>query len=423
MELRNPDNKKYVKAGVTAVISALVIFIVALAFVRYKALNATFRFIISILKPFLYGAVLAYLLAPLCNDLDKVIGGIFRHKFPKLTGVLSILISMLVAVSVIVILFILLIPQVVTSVMNLIDIVPGHMSNLNILLTGLLQDQPELLEQWEDFYFNFETKLNSWLMGTVLPQAETILAQVGSHVSTVLTFLKNIFLGFIICIYMLGRRKQFAAQGKLTLHGIFGGKWAEVIEREIRFADKMFNGFFVGKLIDSAIIGVICFIGCLILRLPSPLLLSVIVGVTNIIPFFGPFLGAVPCILLLVIENPWHALIFLGFIIVLQQLDGNVIGPLILGDTTGLSGFWVMFAILFFGGMWGITGMVVGVPLFAVIYDIIRSLLYRGVRTHGLERMIDEYNAEYHPPVEPKGKKKRGKREAVKDDSKNESGN
>ena len=402
MNLKDPENKVYVKAGVTLILSLSLLMLVYFIFLRYKFFSDIWKTVVGILKPFIYGGIFAYLLSPLCGRLEMIFGKCFGGKHKKLTGALSILLSMVVAVSLIFVLFILLIPQVVTSVMNLIDIIPGYMSSLNTLLSGLLQDQPDLLATWEDFYYNFNSKLNKWLMGTVLPQAETILTQVGTHVSSILTFLKNLSLGFIICIYMLGRRKQFAAQAKLTLHGIFGGKWAAVIEKEVIFADKMFNGFFVGKLIDSAIIGLICFVGCLILRLPSPLLLSVIVGVTNIIPFFGPYLGAVPCLLLLVIENPLHALIFLIFIIVLQQLDGNVIGPLILGDTTGLSGFWVMFAILFFGGLWGIMGMLVGVPLFAVIYDIIRTLLYRGVRRHGLEPMIDEYNATYHPPVEPK---------------------
>jgi predicted PurR-regulated permease PerM len=144
-------------------------------------------------------------------------------------------------------------------------------------------------------------------------------------------------------------------------------------------------------------VGVICFVGCLVMGFKNPLLIAVIVGVTNIIPFFGPYIGAIPCALLLLLENPMHALMFVIFIIILQQLDGNLIGPKILGDSTGLSGLWVMFGILLFGGLWGILGMLIGVPLMAVIYDIIRQLTYRGMREHGYGKQLDDYIRKYHP--------------------------
>ena len=158
----------------------------------------------------------------------------------------------------------------------------------------------------------------------------------------------------------------------------------------------MFNGFLVGKIIDSAIIGLLCFAGTSIMGFEAPAFISVIIGITNIIPFFGPFIGAIPCGLLLLLENPMHCLYFIVFIFVLQQLDGNVIGPKILGNTTGVSSFWVLFAILLFGGMWGVVGMVIGVPLFAVIYDVIRKLVYRGLRKHKRQTMITEYEEKYH---------------------------
>jgi len=197
--------------------------------------------------------------------------------------------------------------------------------------------------------------------------------------------LKNIFLGVLISIYMLASRKLFARQAKLLLRGVFPKRWADAVETEVRYADRMFNGFLMGKLLDSAIIGVICFVVTTILRFDMAILISVIVGVTNIIPFFGPFIGAIPCALLLLLKSPWQCLIFLIFIVILQQLDGNVIGPKILGNTTGVSSFWVLFSILLFGGLWGVFGMIVGVPLFAVIYDIARKLIYRGLKRHQQE--------------------------------------
>ena len=175
----------------------------------------------------------------------------------------------------------------------------------------------------------------------------------------------------------------------------------------MRSADRMFNGFLMGKLLDSAIVGVICFAGTALMGFESAVLISVIVGVTNIIPFFGPFIGAVPCAVLLLLEDPMHCLYFVIFVFLLQQLDGNVIGTIILGDSTGLSSFWVMFSILLFGGIWGIVGMIVGVPLFAVIYDIVRKLTFFGLNKRGRGALIEEYNSTFHPkPKEEKSKKK-----------------
>ena len=170
---------------------------------------------------------------------------------------------------------------------------------------------------------------------------------------------------------------------------------------EVAFIDKMFGGFIDGKIVDSAIIGVLCYIGCLIFKFPNALLVSAIVGITNVIPFFGPFIGAVPATLLIMLENPIKGLWFILFVFGLQQLDGNVIGPKILGDKTGLSSFWVLFGIILFGGLWGLVGMVICVPMFAVIYDIVKKLVRRGLMKKGLVEVWEQYKADY-PDEEPK---------------------
>lgn len=203
-----------------------------------------------------------------------------------------------------------------------------------------------------------------------MPTAQTVLNGLGVQVVGIFNVLKNLFLGVLISVYLLVGRKTFAVQAKLLLCGVFSRRWADMIEEEARYADKMFNGFLMGKLLDSAIIGLICFVATSVMRFESAAFISVVVGVTNIIPFFGPFIGVIPCALLLLLENPLHCLTFLVFVVILQQVDGNLIGPKILGNTTGLSSFWVLFAILLFGGLWGIVGMIIGVPLFAILYDI-----------------------------------------------------
>ena len=198
----------------------------------------------------------------------------------------------------------------------------------------------------------------------------------------VLKFVYNILIGLIVAVYVLHGRKRFGKQARLIVRSIFSDRWADRILEEVEFIDRMFGGFINGKILDSAIIGVLCYIACLIFKFPSALLVSVIIGVTNVIPFFGPFIGAIPATLLILIQNPIKALWFVLFVLVLQQLDGNIIGPKILGNTTGLSSFWVLFAILLFGGLWGFVGMIVGVPLFSVIYDVIKKLVIHGLQRH-----------------------------------------
>jgi len=220
---------------------------------------------------------------------------------------------------------------------------------------------------------------------------------VGMSVWKILMFLYNVLIGVFVAVYLLGSRKKFARQGVLVVRSIFKPRWADLILEEITYIDRMFGGFIDGKIVDSAIIGVLCYIGCLIFKFPNPLLVAAIVGITNVIPFFGPFLGAVPATILILIENPTKAVWFVLFVLGLQQLDGNVIGPKILGNHTGVSSFWVLFSIVLFGGLWGVVGMIVAVPLFAVLYDLIKRLVRVGLRRNDCAELIERYDQDYHP--------------------------
>ena len=202
-------------------------------------------------------------------------------------------------------------------------------------------------------------------------------------VSTVVGILMNLFISMVVCIYTLGSRKQFARQARAVLYSVCRPRWADYILDEVKFADKMFVGFFSGKILDSAIIGVICYVVSLVLGFPNAMLVSVIVGVTNIIPYFGPYIGAIPSALLILIVDPVKCVWFLVFIILLQQFDGNILGPRLLANSTGLSGFWVLFSVTVFSGLFGFVGILVGVPVFAVIYDLIRKLVVLGLKRNG----------------------------------------
>ena len=391
--------KRYLKIGITG--AAILASGILCAFVLFKmpVITSVLKGITEILKPFLYGVVFAYLLAPLCNKIEEKLFQIFpkaKTKARRFICFIAIVISLCVAIAVIWLIIMMIIPQVWDSVMKIIQMVPQKLIVVNNWIEHMLENQPELQAYFEEFSSQAESNIDSLLNVDTIQKVQSIINSLSVQLFGVLGVVKNIFLGLLISAYLLGSRKLFGAQAGLILHGVFSDKWAKIIEEEIRYTDKMFNGFLVGKIIDSAIIGLLCFAGTSIMGFEAPAFISVIIGITNIIPFFGPFIGAIPCGLLLLLENPMHCLYFIIFIFVLQQLDGNVIGPKILGNTTGVSSFWVLFAILLFGGMWGVVGMVIGVPLFAVIYDIIRKLVYRGLRKHKRESMITDYEEKYH---------------------------
>lgn len=391
--------KRYLKIGITG--AAILASGILCAFVLFKmpVIISVLKGITEILKPFLYGVVFAYLLAPLCNKIEEKLFQFFpkaKAKARRFICFIAIVISLCVAIAVIWLIIMMIIPQVWDSVMKIIQMVPQKLIVVNNWIEHMLENQPELQAYFEEFSSQAESNIDSLLNVDTIQKVQSIINSLSVQLFGVLGVVKNIFLGLLISAYLLGSRKLFGAQAGLILHGVFSDKWAKIIEEEIRYTDKMFNGFLVGKIIDSAIIGLLCFAGSSIMGFEAPAFISVIIGITNIIPFFGPFIGAIPCGLLLLLENPMHCLYFIIFIFVLQQLDGNVIGPKILGNTTGVSSFWVLFAILLFGGMWGVVGMVIGVPLFAVIYDIIRKLVYRGLRKHKRESMITDYEEKYH---------------------------
>lgn len=397
--MKDDEMKKYLKIGITG--AAILASGILCAFVLFKMriIIELLKGITGILKPFLYGAVIAYLLAPLCNKIEEKLFQTFpkaNRKAKRFICFIAIVISLCVALAIVWMVIMLIIPQVWDSVMKIIDMVPQKITILNNWIEHMLENRPELQAYFEEFANQAESHINSLLNVDTIQKVQSIINSLSVQVFGVLGVLKNISLGFLISAYLLGSRKLFGAQAGLILHGVFPDKWAGIIEEEIRYTDKMFNGFLVGKIIDSAIIGLLCFAGLSFMGFEAPAFIGVIIGITNIIPFFGPFIGAIPCGLLLLLENPMHCLYFIIFIFILQQLDGNVIGPKILGNTTGVSSFWVLFSILLFGGMWGVVGMVIGVPLFAVIYDIIRKLVYRGLRKHKRESMITDYEEKYH---------------------------
>ena len=399
----DPKKKRYVYM-MLAISGAIGISLI-LFFVLYKmqGIGDALGNLSDILAPFIYGSVMAYLLRPLCNGYEDFFANVLGKKSPRLANALAVALSLVSGILIVYALIIMIAPQLYESILSLWNSLPGKIDQFLTWAQATFGEDEELLQYFNSSYRVVLAELETWVQNTLVPYASNILSGVGSSVMKVLSFVYNLLIGLIVACYLLASRKRFARQGVLIVRSVLKPSWAELFLDEVKFIDRMFGGFIEGKIVDSAIIGVLCYIGCLIFRFPNALLISAFVGITNVIPFFGPFIGAIPSILLILIEDPMKALWFGLFILALQQLDGNVIGPAILGDRTGISSFWVLFTIILFGGIWGIFGMVVGVPLFAVIYDTIKKLVRRGLIRKGQLEVWEQYKADY-PDEEQKKK-------------------
>ena len=394
MPMKRPQYKPYIYgmlAGFGAISLSVLFFFVLY---RIQTLGEVVDKVVKILMPFVYGGVIAYLLCPMCNMFSDYFHRTLPKRFKKFAEPFAMTLSLLTGALIVYALIIMIAPQLYKSIVSIWEMLPGKVEDLFNWATvtyGESEFMQGILNYLMTSVDTLYEKVDSWATGKLVPYITSIVSGVGLGVWKVLTFLKDFLIGIIAALYLLANRKAFARQGRLIIRSLLKPRWAELVLEELRFVDKMFGGFIEGKLVDSAIIGVLCYIGCLIFKFPNALLVSAIVGVTNVIPFFGPFLGAIPAILLILIESPIKALWFGVFVLGLQQLDGNIIGPKILGDATGVSSFWVLFSILLFGGLWGLVGMIVAVPLFAVLYDIIRRLVFRGLRNKGCDAVLEEY--------------------------------
>ena len=357
--------------------------------------------IIGIVAPIIYGAVLAYLTTPIYNRVTKAV----KLKLLKVwkdekhvTG-LAKAAGTFVSVSLVLVivagLFQMLIPQMIESLMGIRDSFPTYLQNLYAWIQQVLADNQDIEAMVLSNLQNSVTMAESWLEKSFtnidMTRLGEFLTGVSSSVLSLLVFIKNWLIGLIVMVYLLNIKDTLSAQGKKIIYSCMNLKWANNVIEELRFVNQMFGGFIIGKLVDSLIIGIICFIGTSLMKMPFTLLISVIIGVTNIIPFFGPFIGAIPTGFLVLLVSPVKCIYFLIFILLLQQFDGNILGPKILGDSTGLSSFWVLFSILLFGGLFGFVGMIIAVPAFAVIYDLIARAVHFSLKNKKLSMATEDY--------------------------------
>lgn len=397
---KRPHLKPYIYmmfAGFGAISLSILFFFLIY---RFKGFGNAISTLMSILMPFVYGAVIAYVLKPVCNTIEHFLQRFLPQRMEKFISAVSVACSLLFGVLVVYALLMMIIPQLINSIITLSYTLQ---SKLDLFITWLsdqyFADNQVLANFIEQAYDTLSATMTGWLKETAIPSMQNVVSGVSLGVWSVIITLKNILIGLVVAVYLLASRKRFARQAKMLLYSVVKPRWAQIILDEINYADRMFGGFINGKVLDSAIIGVLCYIVCVIVKFPNALLVSAIIGVTNVIPFFGPFIGAVPATLLILIEDPIKALWFVLFILILQQLDGNVIGPKILGDSTGLSAFWVVFSITLFSAIMGPIGMLIGVPTFAVIYSLIRDFAEWRLKRKSMATSTDAYASPAHPII------------------------
>lgn len=389
----DPRKKRYIYLSLSlfsAICASIAVYFLVL---RFDGLSAIFKTLNGILAPFIYGAVLSYLLRPCCNLAERTFHKVLPKSAARFATPLAVLVSLLFGAAVIYAVIIMIVPQMVASIMAIWNALPGRINQLVEWANVYFGENEELVEFLDARAEQFYNELYKWVQLHIVPHATNIVNGVGMSLYRVIRFLYNTLIGTIVACYLLSDRRKFYHQGVLVIRALLSEGWAEMLLAEIRFVDKKFNGFITGKILDSTIIGFLCYFGCAVLDIPSPVLVAAIIGVTNVIPFFGPFIGAVPATLLILIANPIKALWFIIFVLVLQQVDGNIIGPKILGGSTGLSGIWVMFSVILFGGLFGVAGMVVGIPIFAVIYDLAKRLVHRGLKRKEKMELWEHYRA------------------------------
>ncbi len=347
----------------------------------------------DILMPFYMGIIMAYLLCPIYNATVRLVYKMNKKRFARpisclrVSRILATLAALTFLVLVIAGLMVMVIPDLWDSILGLVLDSPNMAAKAQDWIQLHVDEHPALAMILQGKLENMSESLMEWGQEQLLPGMEAIMTGVVGTLGTVL----DIFVALIICVYILNSKEIFMAQSRKLILAMFKPEKAEEIFEFGRLCNQTFGGFINGKIIDSAIIGVLCFIAMSLMKLPMTMLISVVVGVTNIIPFFGPFIGAIPSIIILLIIDPISAVKFGIMVLILQQLDGNIIGPKILGKTTKLASFWVMFAIIVGGGLFGFLGMILGVPVFAIVYTYVR----RSVNGKLSEKQLETDTAVY----------------------------
>ncbi len=406
--MKMKPEKNQITWGITIFLVAVAIMLAYYVMFDGNTIVSFLGSIVDSISGVIIGIIIAYILIPLLDGLEKhLLIPLYKKKgydvsFAKeadrkkrrqMRGI-AVLITMVIFILIIYLLMMIIMPQLISSIREIINNLPAYIRNIDDYSNSLLANNPDLQELIDSQLTSYYATLSAFISSHIkpmLPEMSKIVKVASQSFISVVKIVIDLVVGLIVAIYVLNSKERFTTRGKKIIYAFFKEDVANELVGGFRFVHKTFEDFIGGKLIDSMIIGVICYIGCKILSINYPVLISVIVGVTNIIPFFGPYIGGIAGATLLVLIDPIKALVFLIFVIVLQQFDGNILGPRILGESTGLSSFWVIFAITFFGGIWGVVGWLVGVPIFAVFYALVSRITNHYLRNRQLSTDTADY--------------------------------
>ena len=425
-EFRNTEARKYLPiVAVVFVIFVLCILFFFLIF-RFAQVQRGVSQVIQILMPFFYGGVFAYLLRPMCKYFERNLRARLRpamkdrRRADGLANALSVTLSVVLVLAAVFVLITMTAQSVANSIFDLVSVLPQYIADLTVWLENIFAGNEVALNYIHTVTGSVNTWAETFFGKELLPNLQEILGGVSAGAMTIMTHLVNLLIGLIVAIYLLFSREKWKIQLKMVLHSLLKDKAYDVLAAELRFVDRTFTDYISGRILDSVIVGVIVYVACLIMGIPDAALIAVVNGLTNIIPYFGPYIGAIPSALLIFMDDPVKCVWFIIFMVILQQVDGNIICPKILSDKVGLSSFWVLFSTLLFGGLFGFVGLLVGVPVFVVVYDLLKKLIYWGLRRRGHGELVQAYETAYHPPETRKKKNmlflKRQQDKGAKDD-------
>lgn len=399
--MKLPWEKKQICWGVTAFLTVAASILFYMILKKWDTVGGVISLIFKSLRPITYGLILAYILNPLLNMIEKgfvypFMKKVFKKNTKRLKNsarVLSIIFTWTIACLLILALVDFVVPEIAKSIESLIASLPEYTNKTLSWGEDILKKNPMILDYLEKSISGFSTNLSDVAkrIEDILPNINSLILGVSSGLYGMVTAILNIIIGIIVSVYILKDKEKFVAQIKRLFYSTMSFKKANNVIALCRLTHDKFGNFITGKIFDSIIIGILCFIILTIFAIPYTALVSVIVGVTNVIPFFGPFIGAIPSALLILLVDPIKCITFIAIIIVLQQFDGNILGPKILGSTTGVSSFWVMFSILVGSGLFGVWGMVCAVPLFAVIYTLLNDGCHRALKKKGIDYSCETY--------------------------------
>lgn len=393
-------DKPYFKWGFTALAVIFISILLVVIFIDLPGFFAVLKSIGTVLEPLLIGVVFAFLLNPIVRFVDARLAPLLARKTrwkptttQKLSRAAGVVVALIFAALILYAFFSMLLPQLYDSVVGIVGNAETYYNSISGWVQNILEDNPELqhyvdvaLEKIFDF-------INTWFTTTFLQDVQKLLTTLTTSVVAVVKSLLNVLIGLVASVYILLSKDTFRAQCKKLIVALFSQKGADHVFYLGRNIYRIFNGFVIGTIVDSVLMGILCYIGMLIFKMPYPALVATIVGVTNVIPFFGPIIGLVPSAFLILLVNPLQAFYFVIFILAVQQIDGNIIAPKILGNSIGISGFWVLASITVAGSVFGFAGMILGVPVFAILYLLIADAINEKLRKKKLTIDTNAYGS------------------------------